>query len=102
MIPLTLLTALTTYIWPYLHTQPSLIALAVFYGIGSQAYIGLLPTAMLNFGEESDVGRRMGVYMALVAGGTVVGPPISGAILDRGKGFGGVGIWAGEYSTLLD
>lgn len=66
--------------------------------IGSQAYIGLLPTAMINFGGTADVGRRMGMYMTLISFSTVVGPPISGAILDDSGNFDGVGAWAGEYS----
>lgn len=100
MVPLTILTAVTTYAWPFVFGQPSLIAIAIFYGIGSQAYIGLLPTAMINFGETADVGRRMGLYMSLIACSTVVGPPISGAILENSGKFDGVGAWAGSMIVL--
>lgn len=51
---------------------------------------------MINFGETADVGRRMGLYMSLIACSTVVGPPISGAILEDSGKFDGVGAWAGE------
>lgn len=57
---------------------------------------------MINFGGTADVGRRMGMYMTLISVSTVIGPPISGAILENTGKFDGVGAWAGEFTSMFE
>lgn len=54
----------------------------------------------MEMGDTKDVGRRIGMYMAFLAVGAVVGPPISGAIATETGGFHAVGFYAGAHASL--
>lgn len=53
----------------------------------------------MDLGDTSDVGRRIGMFMSILALGALAGPPISGAINTATGGFVAVGWFAG--STIL-
>lgn len=54
----------------------------------------------MEFGDTTDVGRRLGMFMSILSIGALTGPPISGAInLSTGK-FADVGFYAGMYFLL--
>jgi MFS family permease len=55
----------------------------------------------MNFGGEGDVGRRVGMYLTVVAFGTLLGPPVSGLINKRTEGFRDVGVYAGEHPYFV-
>jgi hypothetical protein len=55
----------------------------------------------MNMGGEGDVGRRIGMYLTVVALGVLAGPPTSGAINARTGGFEMMGAYAGQYKFLL-
>ena|SRR6267154_3864824 len=48
-------------------------------------------------GEMEDVGRRVGMYMSVIAFGGIAGPPISGAIMTATGGFVDAGYYAGMF-----
>jgi len=48
-------------------------------------------------GEMEDVGRRVGMYMSVIAFGGIAGPPISGAIMTATGGFVAAGYYAGMF-----
>lgn len=49
-----------------------------------------------SFGQLADVGRRIGIFMAIMGLSALAGPPISGAINRRTGGFAEVGEFAGS------
>ena len=116
MIPFTMVAGMVTYLWPFMTTKVSLIAVAVFYGcrqiqlnfnhiltdesvyrLASGAFISLCTIPVMAFGEVSDVGRRVGMAMTIAAMGALIGSPISGGINNATHGFKAVGYYAGKH-----
>ncbi len=54
---------------------------------------------MIALGDSTDVGRRTGMYLTILSLGSLMGPPISGAINRATGGYSVVGIYAGRYSS---
>jgi len=54
---------------------------------------------VMAFGDIEDVGRRVGMALAVLATGALAGPPISGAINKATGGFKFVGYYAGMCSV---
>ena len=50
---------------------------------------------MVALGDSTDVGRRTGMYFTILSLGSLMGPPISGAINRATGGYSAVGIYAG-------
>jgi MCP family monocarboxylic acid transporter-like MFS transporter 10 len=101
LLPFTLLAGLLTWVWPYINQTGSyagLVALAVFYGASSGAFIAVLGTPMSHpsFGEMGDLGRRTGMLWSICAIGALIGPPISGAINTATDDWKAVGWYAGK------
>ncbi|KAJ3512139.1 hypothetical protein NLJ89_g3699 [Agrocybe chaxingu] len=59
------------------------------------AYVSLLSNPTMDMGETGDVGRRIGMFMSILAMGALAGPPISGAISSATGDFKAVGYYAG-------
>ena len=64
----------------------------------SGSYVSLLGNPMMDMGHTDDVGRRVGMFMSILAIGALAGPPISGAISTATGGFKAVGYYAGSSS----
>ncbi|SJK98870.1 uncharacterized protein ARMOST_02143 [Armillaria ostoyae] len=96
MIPFTAASAIVTYSWPYARDQNSLITIAVIYGFTSGSFVSLLCAPIIEFGDTTGVGRRVGMMMSILAVGALVGPPISGSINSATGGFEAVGYYAGR------
>ncbi|KAJ6496067.1 MFS general substrate transporter [Mycena sanguinolenta] len=99
MIPGTLLAAIVTYIWPFAHTLPSLIAIAIVYGFASGVFVSLQAVPLIHMGDMSDVGRRTGTLFSILSLSALAGPPISGAIASATGNYKAVGYYAG--STMM-
>ncbi|KZV82065.1 MFS general substrate transporter [Exidia glandulosa HHB12029] len=100
LIPCTLFAAIMTYIWPYAHTQSSLIAVAVLYGFASGTYVSLLVVPIAHMGDHGDVGRRTGMANTILAIGALAGPPTSGAIATATGSYNALGAFAGSMVVL--
>ncbi|KAF8630771.1 hypothetical protein AX15_002740 [Amanita polypyramis BW_CC] len=100
MIPFTVVAGVMTYIWPYARTKHGLVAIAVVYGLCSGAYVSLMANPLMEFGDTGDVGRRLGMFMSILAVGALAGPPISGAILRTSGGFVAMGWYAGSMVLI--
>ncbi|KAF8687073.1 hypothetical protein AX14_003722 [Amanita brunnescens Koide BX004] len=100
MMPFTMLAGVMTFIWPYARSAHSLVAVAVVYGLCSGAYVSLSSNPVIEMGDTSDVGRRIGMFMSILALGALGGPPISGAINTATGGFEAVGWYAGSMIFL--
>lgn len=55
----------------------------------------------MDMGDTNDVGRRVGMFMSILALGALAGPPISGAINTATGGFKAVGYFAGWLDGRL-
>ncbi|KIY50433.1 MFS general substrate transporter [Fistulina hepatica ATCC 64428] len=95
MIISMVLTSLFSYIWPYVTTEGSYIAIVVLYGMASGTFIGLFAAPVTRMGPAHDTGRRLGMQMTIMSFGALGGPPASGAIQDSNNSFKPVGIFAG-------
>ncbi|KAF9017425.1 MFS general substrate transporter [Hymenopellis radicata] len=96
MIPFTTASAVVTFAWPFAVTKGGLVAIAVVYGFVSGSFIALFSNPVMEFGDTSDVGRRVGMTRSIMSLGALVGPPISGAINSKTGGFEAVGYYAGS------
>ncbi|KAF5323716.1 hypothetical protein D9619_012953 [Psilocybe cf. subviscida] len=97
MIPFTTFAAVVAYCWPFAETKTALIVVTVIYGFNSGAYVALLSNPIMEMGSTSDIGRRTGMCMSILALGALAGPPIAGAINTATGGFKAVGYYAGGY-----
>jgi len=100
MIPFTLFSAAFTYGWPFTHTTGSLVVVTIIYGFCSGMYVSLMTNPIMNLGGEGDIGRRIGMYMSILAIGALCGPPISGAIETATGSFKLVGVFAGTTVVI--
>ncbi|KAG9001793.1 hypothetical protein FRB90_011541 [Tulasnella sp. 427] len=95
LIGFNLAAAVTTFVWPVVKSKGGLVAIAVTYGAASGALVGLLAAPVAYLGDTADIGRRTGMMFTIVSIGSLIGPPISGAIYAANDGFLQVGIYAG-------
>lgn len=100
MIFFTSLAAVCTYIWPFVTSQTGFIVITCLYGLSSGVFVGLFPVGVASLGGIADIGQRAGMQMSVMAIGALVGPPISGAILNIDGDFKPVGIYAGSVVVL--
>jgi MCP family monocarboxylic acid transporter-like MFS transporter 10 len=63
----------------------------------SGAYVCLVSNPIMEMGSVSDIGRRTGMCMSILALGALAGPPIAGAINTATGGFKAVGYYAGRF-----
>ncbi|KAG8813229.1 hypothetical protein FRC18_002606 [Serendipita sp. 400] len=100
MIPFTVGAALVTYCWPYAHTIPGFVLIAVFYGISFGAYVGLLPSPAASLGPLHSMGERIGFQLSIMSIAILIGSPIAGEIRSLPLGFRGTGAYAGSFIIL--
>lgn len=115
MAILTTVTGITTIAWPFAKNESQLIAIAAIYGYALHlfttscsthsssfslgAYVCLYSAPLVAMGHMEDAGRRVGMYLSLLAFGGVAGPPISGAISTTTGGFTAAGYYSGKFMT---
>ncbi|KAG2154105.1 MFS general substrate transporter [Suillus clintonianus] len=95
MLPFIALSGVMTVAWPFAKNESQLIAIATLYGFSAGAYVSLYSAPAVAMGKMEDAGRRVGMFMSLIAFGGVAGPPISGAISTATGGFVAAGYYAG-------
>ncbi|KAF8323963.1 MFS general substrate transporter [Clavulina sp. PMI_390] len=103
LIPWTIVAGLMTWLWPYATTSgPGVVIVMVIYGCASGAFVGLIaiPLSHPAFGEQGDLGRRIGMIFTISALGALAGTPISGAIHTAVGGYKAVGWYAGSLGML--
>jgi len=96
LAPATFIIGVTTYAWPFAHSTAPLVIISIIYGLTCGAFVSILPKPVMNIGGEGDVGRRVGMFLTVIAFGALAGPPTSGAINKRTNGFESVGVFAGK------
>ncbi|KAG1863603.1 MFS general substrate transporter [Suillus subalutaceus] len=97
MAIMTAVTGIATIVWPFAETESQLITIAAIYGFSLGAYVSLYSAPLVAMGQMEDAGRRVGMFMSLIAFGGVAGPPISGAISSATGGFVAAGYYSGKF-----
>jgi predicted MFS family arabinose efflux permease len=87
--------AVTTYAWPFCTSKASLTVITAINGVFQGCYVSLLAPAAASLGGVEDVGRRFGMVSSMMAFGSLLGAPVSGALLQKG-GFHVVSYYAGS------
>lgn len=95
MAVFTTMTGIATITWPFAKTESQLITIAAIYGFSLGAYTSLYSAPLVAMGQMEDAGRRVGMFMSLIAFGGIAGPPISGAISTATGGFVAAGYYSG-------
>lgn len=101
MTPSVFVAGILTFVWPHVHGTGALVTLALFYGASLGAFTSLIGAPMIALGDSTDVGRRTGMYLTILSFGSLLGPPISGAINHATGGYSVVGIYAGQPSFIF-
>jgi MCP family monocarboxylic acid transporter-like MFS transporter 10 len=115
MAVFTAITGIATIVWPFAKNESQLIAIAAIYGYALHlftascsthisrfslgAYVSLYPAPLVAMGQMEDAGRRVGMFLSLIAFGGVAGPPISGAIGTATGSFVATGYYSGKFTT---
>ncbi|KAG8950796.1 hypothetical protein FRC03_012740 [Tulasnella sp. 419] len=58
LIPFNVVTAITTFVWPFCRTKAGLSVISAFYGAALGAFASLVGIPVASLGETGDVGRR--------------------------------------------
>lgn len=99
------ITALLAYCWVAAHNTGSIIAVSALYGFFSGILVSIAPVALMTITTDLRVfGTRLGMLLAIVSIGMLIGTPISGAIINDTGSYLGIQLFCGScfaLSTLL-
>lgn len=98
--PFAVLSGTLAFAWLAVSDLSGLLAVCVLYAITSGAFLAMPPAAVASLTPDlSRFGARMGVVLAFMSLGSLVGNPVSGAIIQSQNGgsyYAGAKIWAGS------
>lgn len=63
-------------------------------------YVAGFVSPIYMLGDTSDIGRRVGMFLLIAAVGSICGPQLTEAIHNTGRGFEGLGLYAGGTMIL--
>lgn len=97
--PAAVLSGVFAFSWLAVSDLSGLIAVCILYAVVSGAFLAMPPAAVASLTPDlSHFGARMGVVLVFMALGSLVGNPVSGAIIqsqDDGAYYAGAKLWAG-------
>jgi MFS family permease len=95
-------TGILVFVWPQVHSTAGIIVFSVLFGFTSGAIVSGASVALSMCPDSlADMGTWMGQGMAIASLSALVGPPVSGALIERFGGFTEVSIFGGVF-TLAD
>ncbi|KAI0137825.1 MFS general substrate transporter [Hypoxylon sp. NC0597] len=95
------LTALSVFYWISVNNRAGNIAFSVLYGFFSGSVVTLAPVVLASITDDLSVlGTRLGVVAVLKGIGSLIGPPIAGAILGATESYLGVQLFTGLAISL--
>ena len=95
------LTATTCFYWISVANRAGNVAFAVLYGFFSGSVITLAPVVLASITDDPGIlGTRLGFVALLKGVGSLVGPPIAGAILGTTDFYLGVQLFTAVAFTL--
>jgi MFS family permease len=82
--------------WQVCHTNASIIILTAFFGFFSGSIISGIPPALTSIPTDPrNIGTYLGMGFGVTAFATLIGPPVSGAMVARYDSFTQVSIFSG-------
>ncbi|KAI9163788.1 riboflavin transporter MCH5 [Paramyrothecium foliicola] len=94
-------TGIIVLCWPLAKSDPAIIVLAVFFGFSSGAILSSGSVAIIECVDDpKNLGTYMGVAMSFASLSALMGPPVSGALIDKYGGFHQVS-WFSGILTLV-
>lgn len=97
--PFAIISGVIAFSWLAVSDLSGLLAVCILYAVASGAFLAMPPAAVASLTPDlSRFGARMGVTLAFMSLGSLVGNPVSGAIIqsrDNGGYYAGAKLWAG-------
>lgn len=109
LIPFCFASATVLFFWPLVKSSSGLYGWAVTYGFFVAGFQGMFPAVLTSLTKDmSRVGTRNGMGLAIIGLGTLVGPPIAGALIQSNGGsylvaqlFGGATVFLGSLVLII-
>ncbi|KAH8732001.1 major facilitator superfamily domain-containing protein [Phaeosphaeriaceae sp. PMI808] len=109
LIPFCFASAIIMFFWPLVDSSGGLYGWAVSYGFFVAGFQGMFPAVLTSLTKDmSRVGTRNGMGLAIIGLGTLIGPPIAGALIQSFGGryliaqmFGGVTVFLGSVVLVF-
>ena len=97
VIPCAFMTGILLYCWAAITSHDSLLAWAVVYGWFTAGMQGLFAAMVSSLTDDlKKTGVRMGMIFSVTSVALLTGPPLAGALIQRGSGrYLEAQIWAG-------
>ncbi|KAK7431338.1 hypothetical protein QQZ08_002109 [Neonectria magnoliae] len=94
-------TSVVIFCWPQAETNAAIIVIATLFGFASGAIISGGSVAITICADDAkNIGTYMGVGMALASFSALVGPPVSGAMIDKYGRFEEVTYFGGAMTMF--
>ncbi|KAJ5579586.1 MFS general substrate transporter [Penicillium hispanicum] len=94
-------TAVTVFYWISVTNRAGNIAFSVIYGFFSGSVVTLAPVVLASITDDMSIlGTRLGFVAVLKGIGSLIGPPIAGAILGSSGSYLGVQLFTGLAMSL--
>ncbi|KAH7071218.1 major facilitator superfamily domain-containing protein [Paraphoma chrysanthemicola] len=109
LIPFCFTSAVVLFCWPLVEGEGGLYGWAISYGFFVAGFQGMFPAVLTSLTKDmSRVGTRNGMGLAIIGLGTLVGPPIAGALIQNYGGsyliaqmFGGATVLLGSVILVI-
>jgi predicted MFS family arabinose efflux permease len=109
LIPFCFASATVLFFWPLVDSAGGLYGWAISYGFFVAGFQGMFPAVLTSLTKDmSRVGTRNGMGLAIIGLGTLVGPPIAGALIQSNRGsyliaqmFGGAAVLLGSIVLIV-
>jgi MFS family permease len=109
LIPFCFVSSIVLFFWPLVHSEAGLYTWAVCFGFFVAGFQGIFPAVLTTLTKDmSRVGTRNGMGFAIMGVGTLIGPPIAGALIQSHGGsylaaqmFGGTTVLLGSCVLVI-
>jgi MFS family permease len=109
LVPFCFASAVVLFLWPLVDSSSGLYGWAVSYGFFVAGFQGMFPAVLTSLTKDmSRIGTRNGMGLAIIGLGTLVGPPIAGALIQSNRGnyliaqmFGGAAVLLGSIVLVV-
>jgi MFS family permease len=109
LVPFCFTSAFILFLWPLVKSSGGLYAWAVTYGFFAAGFQGMFPAVLTSLTKDmSRVGTRNGMGLGIAGLGTLIGPPITGALIQSNGGnyliaqmFGGAAVLLGSICLVF-
>ncbi|KAF1918692.1 major facilitator superfamily domain-containing protein [Ampelomyces quisqualis] len=109
LIPFCFISAIVLFFWRLVEDSGGLYCWAIGYGFFVSGFQGMFPAVLTSLTKDmSRVGTRNGMGLAIIGLGTLVGPPIAGALIQSNGGdyliaqmFGGITVLLGSIVLVI-